>query len=56
MSRTLNESEINYSTVEKELLAIIYGCAKFRPYLFWKHFKIKTDHDGDSNFRNTTIQ
>lgn len=36
MSRTLNEHEINYSTIEKELLAIIFGCNKFRPYLFGK--------------------
>lgn len=44
MSRTLNDSETNYSTIEKELLAIIYGCTKFRPYIFGRQFKIKTDH------------
>lgn len=36
--------EINYSTIEKELLAIIFGCSRFRPYLFGKTFKIKSDH------------
>jgi hypothetical protein len=32
-SRTLNNAERNYPTVEKQLLAIVWGCKYFRQYL-----------------------
>lgn len=43
-SRALNKSELNYPTIEKELLAIVWSVRYFRPYLFGKTFTIKTDH------------
>lgn len=43
-SRTLNSAECNYSTIEKELLAIIWGTKHYRPYLFGQKFIIVTDH------------
>ena len=32
-SKVLNEAQINYATIEKELLAIVYALEKFRSYL-----------------------
>lgn len=43
-SRTLNDTETHYSTIEKELLAIIWATKHFRPYLYGRKFKIYCDH------------
>ncbi|GJQ66512.1 hypothetical protein Trydic_g5150 [Trypoxylus dichotomus] len=43
-SRSLNSAEKNYSTIERELLAIVECCKHFRPYLFGREFLIETDH------------
>lgn len=43
-SRTLNAAEINYSTIEKELLAIVNFTKFFRAILFGHKFTIVTDH------------
>ena len=43
-SRTLNDAQLNYATTEKELLAIVFGFDKFRPYLIGNKVVVHTDH------------
>lgn len=43
-SKTLTDTEKNYSTTEKELYAIVWGVKHFRPYLLSREFTIYTDH------------
>ena len=43
-SRTFNEAQENYSTTEKEMLAIVFACEKFRQYILRSHVVVHTDH------------
>ncbi|CAN6560275.1 unnamed protein product [Malus baccata var. baccata] len=43
-SRTLNDEQLNYSTTEKELLAVVFALDKFRSYLLGTKVIIYTDH------------
>ena len=43
-SRKLSKPEQNYSTIERECLAIVHGVEKFRHYLTGKEFYIEVDH------------
>ena len=43
-SKTFNEAQENYSTTEKEMLAIVFTCEKFRSYILGSHVVIHTDH------------
>lgn len=43
-SRLFGKAEKNYSTSEKELLAMIFGVEQFRPYIYGTRFTLVTDH------------
>ena len=44
VSKTLNEAQRNYTTTEKELLAVVYTLDKFGAYLVGSDIVIFTDH------------
>ncbi|KAM1787839.1 hypothetical protein ACFX11_038202 [Malus domestica] len=43
-SRTLNDAQLNYSTTEKELLAVVFALDKFRSYLIGTKVIVYTNH------------
>ncbi|GKB03873.1 reverse transcriptase domain-containing protein [Tanacetum coccineum] len=43
-SKTMTEAETNYTTTEKEILAVVYAFEKFRSYLIINKSVVYTDH------------
>ena len=43
-SRTLSKPERNYCVTRRELLAVVHFVKHFRPYLYGRHFTIRSDH------------
>ena len=43
-SKTLNKAQRNYTTIEKELLAVFFALDKFRTYLVGSFIMVFTNH------------
>nr|GFB78652.1 reverse transcriptase domain-containing protein [Tanacetum cinerariifolium] len=43
-SKTMNQAEANYTTTEKEMLAVVYAFEKFRSYLIMNKSIVYTNH------------
>ena len=43
-SRALSEVEQRYSQIERETLAIVFGCEKYKLYILGKPARVITDH------------
>ena len=43
-SKTLDAAQKNYATTEKEFLAVVFACDKFRHYIVDSKVTIHTDH------------
>ena len=44
-SRKMSRAERKYTTMEREALAVVYACKKFRHYLLGYRIVFHTDHD-----------
>ena len=43
-SKSLSEAQSNYSNIERETLALVFGITRFHTYLFGSSFTVYTDH------------
>ncbi|KAJ0510885.1 putative nucleotidyltransferase, Ribonuclease H [Helianthus annuus] len=43
-SKTLSDAQLNYTTTEKELLAVVYALDKFRAYIWGTKVNVYSDH------------
>ena len=44
-SKALSRSQINYAQIEKEMLAVVFGCTRFHDYIHGlKEIQVETDH------------
>lgn len=55
-SRALTSSEQNYAQIEKETLAIVFGCEKFHQYIYGKKCELETDHKPIENMEKAIKQ
>ena len=50
-ARALRKSECNYSATKRELLAIVFALARFRHFIYGRHFTLYTDHHALAHLR-----
>ena len=43
-SKALTEMEQRYANIERELLAVVFGCERFKSYLYGWKFQVESDH------------
>ncbi|XP_062594195.1 uncharacterized protein K02A2.6-like [Saccostrea cucullata] len=43
-SRALTASQRNYAQIEKEALAVVFGCQKFHQYIYGRSVTVESDH------------
>ena len=43
-SKALTPAEVQYAQIEKEMLAILFGCKRFHQYVYGQHVIVQSDH------------
>ena len=43
-SKSLTSAEQRYANIEREMLAVVFGCQRFHTYVYGRPFTVETDH------------
>ncbi len=43
-SKALKGPETRYNNIEREMLAVVYGCERFHTYIYARHVTVESDH------------
>jgi predicted aspartyl protease len=54
-SKKFDKAQSNYSTTDKELIAVMIGIEHYRHYLLGKHFTLRTDHKALEHMKTTKL-
>ena len=54
-SKKLSDAESWYANIERELLAVVFGCERFHTYVYGKEFRIESDLKLLENVQNKNI-
>ena len=55
-SRALTKMRQNYAQIEKETLAVVFGCEKFHQFVYGRTIEIETDHRPLQSIFNKPLQ
>ena len=42
-SKSLSDCETRYPTIEREMLAVVFGCERFHTYVYGTRFTVESD-------------
>ena len=49
------DSEIRYANIERELLAVVFGCTRFHTHIYGKKFTVESDHKPLQNIQHKSL-
>ncbi|XP_022099493.1 uncharacterized protein LOC110984016 [Acanthaster planci] len=54
-SKALTATEQRYANIERELLAVVFGCTRFHTYLYGAKFVVESDHKPLENIQHKSL-
>ena len=54
-SKALTDTEQRYANIERELLAVVFGCTRFHTYIYGAKFTVESDHKPLENIQHKSL-